>query len=266
MDRQARTLIAVAFLTLAAFLSADLLVQRAPLHNWLLPGILTVIGLLFVWLSVRPERELSTGDEWAEAALAPALAEGGQAAAALSVPPLEASAETAAPETGDDLTMIDGIGPKTAEALKAAGVTTFVALGEMKPEAIAEALRKEGGRPGGNLDTWPQQARFAARGDWSGMRRYVSSLKADHTDDLLVLDGIGPKIAEALKAAGVGTFAAVSEKTPGELRALLDGAGVAVVGDSIETWPRQAKFAAEEDWPAMMRYIAETKKAAGGEG
>lgn len=262
MDRQARTLIAVAFLTLAAFLSADLLVQRAPLNAWLLPGVLAFIGLIFVWLGVRPERDSSAQDEWAETALTPALAEGVQTAALLRAPALEASVEA---EAGDDLTMIDGIGPKTAEALKAAGVTTFAALGEMKPEAIAEALRKEGGRAGGNLDTWPQQARFAARGDWSGMRRYVSGLKADQTDDLLVLDGIGPKIADALKAAGVGTFAAVSEKTPDELRAILEGAGVAVVGSSIETWPRQAKFAADEDWPAMMRYIAETKKAGGGE-
>ena len=89
--------------------------------------------------------------------------------------------------------------------------------------------------------------------------------QVDQTDDLLVLDGIGPKTADALKAAGVGTFAAVSEKSPDELRAILEGAGVAVVGSSIETWPRQAQFAAAEDWPAMMRFIAESKKAAGGE-
>jgi len=261
MDRSARTLIAVAFLTIAAFLSADLLVQRAPLHAWLLPGILTLIGLVFVWLGVRPEREAGVDDGWAETALTPALAEGVQAAA-VRAPSLEAGDATA--EAADDLTMIDGIGPKTAEALQAAGVTTFAALGEMKPDAIAEALRKAGARAGGNVETWPQQARFAARGDWSGMRRYLSSLKTDHTDDLLVLDGIGPKIAEALKAAGVGTFAAVSEKTPDELRAVLTEAGVPVVGSSIETWPQQAKFAAAEDWPAMMRYIAGTKKVEGG--
>jgi hypothetical protein len=130
----------------------------------------------------------------------------------------------------------------------------------MKPDALAEVVRSEGGRAGSNIDTWPQQARFAARGDWSGLRRYVSSLKTDNTDDLLVLDGVGPKIANALKAAGVGTFAAVAEKTPDELRAILNEAGVLVVGKSIETWPRQAKFAAAEDWPGMMRYIAETKK------
>ena len=56
----------------------------------------------------------------------------------------------------------------------------------------------------------------------------------------------------------------MAEKTPDELRAILTEANVPVVGNSIETWPRQAKLAAEEDWPALMRTIAETKKVEGG--
>lgn len=267
MDRSARTLVAVALLTIAAFLSADLLIQRAPLHEWILPGVLTLLGLIFVWLSVRPERGPAEPmvEEPAAAVLTPALVAGVQVYDVVRVPAPAPALEAPAVDDGDDLTMIDGIGPKTAEALKGAGVTTFAALGELKPEAIAETLHQAGARAGGNMDTWPQQARFAARGDWSGLRRYVSGLKADQTDDLLVLDGIGPKIADALKAAGVGTFAAVAEKTPDELRAILQSADVPVVGSSIETWPRQARFAADEDWPAMMRFIAETKKAAGGD-
>ena len=264
MDRSARTLVAVAFLTISAFLSANLLIQRAPLNEWILPGVLAVLGLVFVWLAVRPDRGPAEPIEEPEAvpALTPAVADGVQVydvvRVTLATPP--PALALVAEETGDDLTMIDGIGPKTAEALKLAGVTTFAALGEMKPDAIRAVLREEGARSGGNLDTWPQQARFADRGDWSGLRRYVSSQKTDATDDLLVLDGVGPKIAEALKAAGVGTFVAVSEKSPDDLRAILQQAGVPVVGNSIETWPRQAKFAAAEDWPGLMRYIAESKK------
>lgn len=268
MDRSARTLIAVAFFTLAAFLGADLLIQRAPLNAWILPGILTLLGLIFTWLGIRPERGPAEPlDEPEAAGLTPALAAGVQIYDVVRVPASPApalEAEAPAVDAGDDLTMIDGIGPKTAEALKAAGVATFAALGEMKPEALAGLLHEQGARAGGNSATWPQQARFAARGDWSGMRRYVSSQKAEPSDDLLIIDGIGPKIADALKAAGVGTFAAVAEKTPDELRAILTEANVPVVGNSIETWPRQAKLAAEEDWPALMRTIAETKKVEGG--
>ena len=273
MDRSARTLVAVAFLTIAAFLSADLLIQRAPLNAWILPGVLALLGLVFVWLGVRPERGTAQPMDAvdAPAELMPALASGVQLydvvrvqAPAVALPQPEPVVEAPA-DTGDDLTMVDGIGPKLAEALNAAGITTFAALGEMKPDAIREALHSQGSRTGNNVDTWPQQARFAARGDWSGMRRYVSSLKTEPSDDLLVLDGVGPKIAEALKAAGLGTFAAIAEKTPDELRAVLDQAGVLVVGNSIDTWPRQAKLAAAEDWPALMRYIAETKKQASAE-
>ena len=53
-----------------------------------------------------------------------------------AVPAVEA-AEVAA---GDDLTILDGVGPKSADALRAAGVTTFAQLGEMTPEAIEELL------------------------------------------------------------------------------------------------------------------------------
>ena len=54
------------------------------------------------------------------------------------VPEVEA-AEVAA---GDDLTIIDGIGPVTSDALRAAGVTTFAQVGAMTPEAIEEQLDK----------------------------------------------------------------------------------------------------------------------------
>ena len=52
-----------------------------------------------------------------------------------AVAPEVEAAEVAA---GDDLTVLDGIGPDYANSLRAAGVTTFAQLAEMTPEAIAE--------------------------------------------------------------------------------------------------------------------------------
>lgn len=92
-----------------------------------------------------------------------------------AVPAVEA-AEAAA---GDDLTIIDGVGPSYADALRAAGVTTFAQLGEMEPEAI-EALLTQANAPliaGHHADSWPRQARLAAAGDWSALRRYIDSTK-----------------------------------------------------------------------------------------
>ena len=77
-----------------------------------------------------------------------------------AVPAVEA-AELAA---GDDLSILDGVGPKYADALKAAGVTTFAQLSQMTPEAIDEMLTKanEPLIAGHTADTWPRQAKLAA--------------------------------------------------------------------------------------------------------
>ena len=93
-----------------------------------------------------------------------------------AVAPEVEAAEVAA---GDDLTVLDGIGPDYANSLRAAGVTTYAQLTEMTPEAIADLLAKANTPliAGHDASTWPRQAKFAAAGDWSGLRRYVNSKK-----------------------------------------------------------------------------------------
>ena len=49
--------------------------------------------------------------------------------------------ERAAPAGADDLTAIKGIGPKFAETLHAAGITTFAALAELSPERLEEIVQ-----------------------------------------------------------------------------------------------------------------------------
>jgi predicted flap endonuclease-1-like 5' DNA nuclease len=92
-----------------------------------------------------------------------------------AVPAVEA-AEAAA---GDDLSILDGIGPEYAASLSAAGVTTFAKLSEMTPEAIADVLAKAGTPliAGHDASTWPRQAKLAAAQDWSALRRYIDSTK-----------------------------------------------------------------------------------------
>lgn len=97
-----------------------------------------------------------------------------------------AEADTAAPaveaaeaEVGDDLTIIDGIGPAYAAALSGAGIKTFAQLSEQTPEGVAETLANANTPliAGHNAETWPRQAKLAAAGDWSALRRYIESKK-----------------------------------------------------------------------------------------
>src|SRR5690554_895690 len=77
----------------------------------------------------------------------------------------------------DDLKKIEGIGPKSAEALVAAGVDTFAKLAKMKPEAISEILVEASSNMAHlNTETWPKQAQLAADGKWDELQKWQDEL------------------------------------------------------------------------------------------
>ncbi len=69
-------------------------------------------------------------------------------------------------------------------------------------------------------------------------------------DDLTLIEGIGPKMSQALIAAGVDTFAKIASKTEDELRAIIQAAGMSF-SPSISTWAEQASYAARGDWEGL---------------
>ncbi|MFT4696216.1 MAG: large subunit ribosomal protein L17 [Urechidicola sp.] len=72
----------------------------------------------------------------------------------------------------DNLTKIEGVGPKAAEAITAGGLTTFSAVAASTPEAIKAILDAAEGRLG-SLDptTWVDQAKLAAEGKWDELKK-----------------------------------------------------------------------------------------------
>ncbi len=80
---------------------------------------------------------------------------------------------------GDDLTMIEGIGPKIAELLNAAGIGTFAGLATTKPDMVSRILETAGRRyVMHDPSSWPEQARLAADGDWEKLARLQERLSA----------------------------------------------------------------------------------------
>ena len=45
------------------------------------------------------------------------------------------------PAEPDDLTLIEGIGPKSAAALNDAGITTYAQVAAMQPDALEDAIK-----------------------------------------------------------------------------------------------------------------------------
>ncbi len=102
-------------------------------------------------------------------------------AAAIILPPKEgeqpnlpAAQPPAAP--ADALTLIEGIGPKTAAILAAHGITTFQALAQSDPAELRGMLRSMGLRLA-DPSTWPHQAHLAATGQMEALKALQATLK-----------------------------------------------------------------------------------------
>ena len=75
----------------------------------------------------------------------------------------------------DDLTKIEGIGPKAAKTLIEAGIPTFDALSRATLEDIQKILT-DAKLKMMDASTWPQQAKLAATGDWEALKKLQDNL------------------------------------------------------------------------------------------
>jgi len=84
--------------------------------------------------------------------------------------------ESEAPIPADDLTRIEGIGPKVAALLEAAGITKFAQLAVTDVSQLKSCLRAAR-LPFMDPTTWPQQAALASAGAWEGLAVLQEKLK-----------------------------------------------------------------------------------------
>ena len=129
-----------------------------PWWVWLLViiGLLLLVGLLAWWWSRR--REEPEAQPQVRAEMAPA--------------PVEK-----APPAPDDLTRIEGIGPKIASLLQQAGITTFAQLAETDVDRLRQILDEARLLQIADPGTWPEQARLAAAGQWEALEALQEELK-----------------------------------------------------------------------------------------
>ncbi|ADD28589.1 alpha-amylase family glycosyl hydrolase [Meiothermus ruber] len=73
-------------------------------------------------------------------------------------------------------------------------------------------------------------------------------------DDLERIKGIGPKIAAALQAAGISTYAQLAKARESTLRAVLAQAGIRLA-PSLGTWAKQASYLAKGDEQGLANYL-----------
>ncbi|MCC6724170.1 MAG: hypothetical protein IT258_06630 [Saprospiraceae bacterium] len=78
---------------------------------------------------------------------------------------------------GDDLKVVEGIGPKIELLLHGAGIHSFTDLADTSVERLKEVLNKAGDRYRiHDPSTWPEQARLAADGEMGKLKAYQEFL------------------------------------------------------------------------------------------
>jgi len=100
---------------------------------------------------------------------------------------LEAEPVVVAPEpiavpgsagANDNLQRLEGIGPRIATVLTAAGIRTFDQLAACDQATLSATLRKGGVRTAPSMGTWTKQAELLAVGDEAGFVALTSQLVA----------------------------------------------------------------------------------------
>ena len=148
----------------------------------------------------------------------------------------------------DDLTLIEGVGPKIAEILNANGIGSFAELSSRHPHEVSAILGPEFAAH--DPATWPQQATLAAAGHWDQLRSWQDELDGGRVvnsgaDDLTLIEGIGPAIAELLNVAGITTWTQLAATSVEQLHEILSQGGGQFGTHDPSTWPQQAQMAAD---------------------
>jgi len=83
----------------------------------------------------------------------------------------------------DNLKRIEGIGPKIAEVLRAAGIDSFAKIAKMTADDIRDVLTEAGDRFSfQDPTTWSDQAKMAAAGQWDELKAWQEDLKGSKVE------------------------------------------------------------------------------------
>lgn len=131
--------------------------------------IIILLVILWYWFGREEEEALESGTPVEEPVVPDA-----QKMESVQIEDTDMGGTT--PVVPDDLKKIEGVGPKVASLLNQAGIMTFQQVVDAGAEKI-EAILDEASLQMINADTWPEQAKLAAAGDWKALETLQDVLK-----------------------------------------------------------------------------------------
>jgi len=173
LSHDAKDMIATIALVLAIVLALNMAISpesNRDMFSWTV-GLIALA--VFFWLWSRREAAVERDAGAAEAA--EAAEEAVQEAEDLMKRTIVRRDDEAdaAPE---DLTRINGIGAVFQTVLNDAGIHSYADLAQATVDELEAIIEASGRSRPGRLETWPQQAALAAKGDWDALSRFVDEL------------------------------------------------------------------------------------------
>ena len=102
------------------------------------------------------------------------------------------------------------------------------------------------------LKQWKKKKKKPSKSKESGSKNPIPSsarlLAAVKENDLKKIEGIGPKIEQLLKTAGIKTFKNLAITPVAKLKEILHAAGPRFKMHQPDTWPKQGDLAANGKW------------------
>lgn len=165
----------------------------------------------------------------------------------------------------DDLTKIEGIGPKVEGLLNGSDIQTYASLADSDVPHLKGILEEGGSRyKMMNPGTWPRQAALARDGKWDELNKWQDELdggvevigasKKSAKDDLTKIEGIGPKVEGLLNGSDIQTYASLADSDVPKLKGVLEGGGSRYKMMNPGTWPRQAALARDGKWDELNKW------------
>ena len=153
--------------------------------------------------------------------------------------PKKETAPKAAATAQDDLTRIDGVGPKFAGELNKAGITTFEQISKLTKAEMADVAEKVDGVSVEQLEGFKEQAKIL--NGYSRVLDKVGTASADSKNDLTAINGIGPVTETELNSVGIYTYEQISKLGAKEMEYLSNLSGVTKESIQTQEWVKQAK-------------------------
>jgi len=128
--------------------------------------------------------------------------------------------------------------------------------GSEEPEEAEESEKPSGSEEPGGFEE-PENSHGNVENVKAASTSFAATtVPVDHSksDDLKIVDGIGPKIEMLLKNAGIKSFAVLARSETDAIKVILENGGGRYRLADPTTWPKQAQMAAEGQWNQLDEY------------